>query len=92
MARKANNRSGEKYITNEGYEVKIINCKDRFNCDIEFEGGLVLTRAFKEIQNGAVKNPYHKAVFGVGYIGVGKYSATVAGQMTPAYQIWHGLI
>jgi len=55
------NRVGEKYITNEGYNIEIVDYINCNNCTIEFEdGGRLYNRAFVDIKRGEVKNPNHK--------------------------------
>lgn len=49
-------RTGEKWITNEGYEVTIIEYFNWSNCAIQFENGLVIKNmAYNHIKNGQVK-------------------------------------
>lgn len=53
-------KTGEEFVTNEGCNLKIIEYRGAFNCDIQFEDGLVLKNLqYDNIKNGAVKNPYH---------------------------------
>jgi hypothetical protein len=67
-------RVGEKHITNEGYIVKICEYYRANNVTIEFDNGLkIFNRAYDSIRIGSIKNPYHKSVLGIGYIGVGDY-------------------
>jgi len=83
-------RTGEKHITNEGYEIEIIECFGRQNCTIRFECGFVLKyRHYKEIKNGNIKNPYHKSVHGVGCIGVGPYKKATH---IKSYKTWSGML
>jgi len=68
------------------------NCQD---IDIEFldEHHYVKEHAtYVNFKRGVVKNPYDKTVFGVGYMGVGKYKSKIDGKMTDEYEKWTGLI
>ena len=86
-------RTGESYLTKEGYQIKIIKCKGSLSCDIEFEGGVIIEDLnYHQIKNGQVKNPYHKSVYGVGYIGIGKYVAHVKRKPTKSYDTWIGML
>lgn len=60
---------GTKYVTNEGYEVIIVDYQDSRHVTIEFENGYRTINTFSNIQHGRIKNPYHKSVLRVGYIG-----------------------
>lgn len=69
-------RIGETYVTNEGYNVEIIECFSSLNCSIRFDCGHVeYNKIFNNIKTGKIKNPNHKSVYGVGFVGVGKYLA-----------------
>ena len=62
------NRVGEKYITNEGYEIEIIEYFGVFKCTIRFNNGIsIKNKVYSAIIKGCIKNPYHLSVFGVGY-------------------------
>lgn len=81
-------RTGEKYTTTEGYEVEIVEYFTHRNCTIQFEDGTRLyNRERKDVQKGNVKNPFHKSIHGVGYLGVGPY-----GSKTKTYQTWKGMM
>lgn len=83
------NRLGEKHITNEGYEVEIIeyfNCK---NCTVIFENGCeIKNRSYSDLKKGKIKNPYHLSVYGVGCLGEGVYKCTVNKKLTSEYKHW----
>ena len=84
------NRVGEKFITNEGYEVEIIEYFDCNNVTLKLKDNNVLTNIrFSAIKKGQVKNPYHKSVYGVGCIGVGLYSTT---NNVLHYNCWRSLL
>lgn len=70
-------RMGETHITFEGYSIKIIESQGSRNCTIQFEDGIVLTEMqYGHIKRGAIRNPFHKAVYNVGYIGQGRYDSS----------------
>ena len=69
------NRVGEKHMTNDGYEVEIIEYIDSYNVLIEFKDGCTITVQYGHLKRGKVKNPNHLSTFGVGYFGVGEYVA-----------------
>ena len=71
-------RLGEVNISNEGYEMKIVEYNNSLNIIIEFqnEHKTKVRTNYDAFKRGNVKNPYHKSVFGVGCIGEGKYKST----------------
>lgn len=92
---KLKNRVGEKYITNEGYEVEIIEYFGIYNCTIRFKdiSYTVLTNTFYwNIKKGYISNPNHRTICNVGYFGQGKYKSSVNRKMTKFYIIWKLMI
>ena len=72
------NRVGEKYITNEGCEVEIIEYFSATNCTVRFMCGLIRPNIFfNNVKKGNIKNPHHPSVYNVGFIGVGKYLVSI---------------
>lgn len=83
---------GKKFITNEGYEVEIVEKIGYHKRRIKFENGYEVLVFSKAIEEGRIKNPYHLSVFGVGYFGVGEYNAKIDGKNTPEYLVWSGML
>lgn len=85
------NRVGEKYITNEGYEIEIIEYNSNEDIKVVFENGCIKNVQYSQIKKGGVKNPYHRSVFNVGYFGEGSYKGSENKNMTNIYNTWHGM-
>lgn len=84
-----NNRVGEKYITNEGFKIEIIEYFSALNCTIKFEDGCIIKNTrYDHIKEGAIKNPNKKSVFGVGFFGHGEYRASVKYKSNRYYTTW----
>ena len=86
---------GSKYITNEGYEVEIVEIVEKLNNDkrkVRFKDGYEVEVFVQAIRTGQIKNPYHPSVFGVGYFGIGDYKAQIYGKATPEYTTWVGIL
>jgi hypothetical protein len=84
------NRVGEKYMTNEGYVIEIIEYFNHKNCTIKFEdSSIIKNRRFGNIQRGQIRNSFHKSVFGVGYFGVGKYNRK---SYFKIYEAWKSML
>jgi hypothetical protein len=88
---------GDKFTTNEGYEIEVIEydvykrVKIRFNTEFPSEKYV----AVKEILKGNIKNPYHVTVRGVGFWGVGPYTSKVQGnpyKSTKEYVHWSSML
>lgn len=88
-------RIGEKYITKRGEAFEIVEYFSHMNCTIQFEDGVILkNNTYQNVKNGEVKNPNHPSIYGVGYIGQGKYSSStkVNGKHTKYYMVWHSMM
>lgn len=84
------NRTGEKHITKQGYPIEVIECFKSTNCTVIFEDGLIIKKVdYSAIKNGTLKNPLHRSLCGVGFIGIGKYEAS---RNSKPYSIWRGVI
>ena len=87
-------RIGKINISNEGYEMKIIKYDNCDNIWIEFQDeykARVYT-SYKAFKKGEVKNPFHKTICDVGYVGIGKYKTRENRKNTKAYTIWTNMI
>lgn len=87
------NRNGEEYTSKEGCKLKIIDYIDCGNCTIQFEDGTILEKiSFGNIKDGRVKNPFHPSIYGVGYIGQGKYRTQYDKIPNLCYGVWVGIL
>lgn len=84
---------GNRYKTNEGYEVEIIDYVDRHHVLIKFADypDLQIWSTLQNITKGQIKNPFHKSIYGIGYYGVGPYTARVNNIKTEAYIKWFSM-
>ena len=95
MGRPVVNRVGEKYMTYEGYEAEILESISSKNNTIRINdeyGAILYNRAFKEIKNGQIKNPYHRSVYGVGFSGQGKYKISLNRVVTKCGNRWSKIL
>ncbi len=91
---KIEDRVGEKYITNEGYEVTIIECINIRNCTAQFKCGLQIKNIQHfNIKRGSIKYPLHPSVYKIGYFGVGKYKGKdIDGKVSKIYSVWYSML
>lgn len=87
-------RVGEYFITNEGYKIVIVEYNNNKDITVEFqdEHGVKVSTDYSTCKNGKIKNPYHPSVFGVGYIGVGKYKTSINYEKTECYKDWQSML
>ena len=87
-------RLGEISISNEGYKMKIVEYNGKNDIIVEFQDKYKtkVKAEYGQFKKGRVKNPYHKSVYGVGYIGEGKYKVSENGRQTKAYKTWNHML
>ena len=87
-------RLGSVNISNEGYEMKIIEYNGVRNIVVEFqdEYKTKVTTRYQHFKDGNVKNPFHKTLYGVGYYGVGKYKSRDNNQESIIYKYWRSMM
>ena len=87
-------RIGEEGCNKFGSKMIIIGYRKYSDIDVYF---LEYNWTFKHTQynnfkNGNIKCPYEPTMYGVGYFGEGKYTATENGKITDEYIIWHDML
>lgn len=74
-------------------QFKIIKYTSTNEVLIEFlETNFQTTATFNNIKKGAVKDPYFPNIYGVGYIGLGKYNSRIDGVQTSCYKRWKEIL
>ena len=92
-----NNRVGERFRNRDdlgGYEFVIVEYNSYSDVWVQFQDehkAIVHTR-YEYCKKGGIKNPYHPSVYGVGYLGVGKYKSSINGKMTKEYREWKSML
>lgn len=94
MVNNLKNRVGEKHMTNEGYEIEIIEYLNYKDCAIRFiSNDIVLkNKSYYNIVNGIIKNPFNKKLYNIGYIGIGEHKSTIEGHKTKKYTTWNTML
>ena len=87
-------RIGKINISNEGYEMKIIKYDNSDNIWIEFQDEYKarVHTSYKAFKKGEVKNPFHKTICDIGYVGIGKYKTRENRKNTEVYTTWTNMI
>ena len=88
------NRIGEENINTFGSKMVIREYRKAIDLDVYFpEYDWTFEHAtYQSFKNGEIKCPYEPKVYGVGYLGEGKYKAFENGKKTDEYIIWHGML
>lgn len=87
-------RTGEKGVNNFGSEMIIIEYRGALDIDVYFpEYDWTFKNAdYGNFKKGKVKCPYERSVFGIGYLGEGKYKVWENGKQTRVYRTWHNML
>lgn len=79
------------YKTNEGYNVEVISSEGKFRI-IKFPDGNIKKVEQSSLSKGRVKNPLHKSVFNVGFLGYGGYKTSINKIKTDCYNVWVNML
>jgi len=80
------------FVTNEGYKCILIDGGSKSKYVTARIEDYVFEAAPSDIKRGVVKYPLHPSVFGVGYIGIGKYKSRNGKEACPSSQIWRSML
>lgn len=85
---------GDTFVTNEGYECKVIGYRNCKEVDVEFmtDKKYMVTTETKHVKTGAIKYPYRPTSYGKGYYGVGQYKANINNCKSMAYRKWSSML
>ena len=86
---------GEVRENNKGTKMKIIRCNGNDDIDVEFLDDfhyIKRNNTYNNFVRGQIKNPYDKTLYGIGYIGHGRYKPSINKQNTPAYNQWVSML
>lgn len=84
-------KAGEINMSNEGYEMKIVEYNNANDIIVEFQDKYKtkVHTQYVNFKKGVAKNPYHPSVYNVGYLGVGKYSRKTHFEI---YKCWKSML
>lgn len=85
---------GKVFKTNKGGDCIVLKYNNSNDVIVRFIDGKAFTTSARlvSLRKGNVKNFLSPSVFGVGYLGEGKYVSSVGGVKTPEYVAWKGAL
>lgn len=84
---------GKVFPTKTSGNLEVVSYINARNVEVIFlTTGHRATTQMSQIRSGKVKDPLHPSVFGVGFIGVGKYKVSDNSKITKAYQCWSNML
>jgi len=87
-------KAGDIFQINEGGSVTVIECLSALEVIIQHNDDRehkAVVRSYN-LRLGKVKNPYRKAVCGVGFVGVGDHKVRDGNKDSPAYRSWSRIL
>lgn len=86
-------RTGERHTTKEGYETEITKYTNANNVEVKFlcNGYVIGRTSYANIVKGCLKNPFHRSLRGVGFLGVGKYKTSINKKRPMYYTAWKNM-
>lgn len=88
-------RTGEVRNNNFGTPMKIVVYRTSDDIDVEFQDDYRYIKkhsSYVNFRRGNIKNPYDKTRYGVGYLGVGKHTASIDGEYNYIYDLWADML
>lgn len=86
--------SGQTFTTTEGGTVTVIDVVNSSNITVKHndQNGHVAMSSLGHLNEGTLKNPYHRSIYGVGYLGVGAFQSRTHGDVVDAYSAWTAMM
>lgn len=85
-------RIGEINKNTFGSNVEIVEYNNSNNIKVKFDDGYEKYCAYHDFKRGYVKSPYEKRSHNTGFLGEGKYKATINNKHTNIYQYWMSMM
>ena len=94
MGRKVIDRTGEEGYNSFGSKIVIKEYRKRRDIDVYFPEYDWIAKhvQYNNFKKGTIECPYEPRVYGVGYLGEGKYTATENGKKTDKYKIYYSML
>ena len=85
---------GEVGYNNNGEEMRIIRYGNANDIDVRFDDGTIIEhKTYGNFKKGLIKNPMTPSVYGVGFIGKGRFKTKDAnGKHTKCYEVWQKML
>ena len=88
-------RTGEVGVNNDGEKMVIVRYGNSKDIDVEFvnDGTVIKNKRYGDFKKGKIKNPMTPTVYGVGYMGIGKFkSRDENGKPTKCHKVWQSML
>ena len=84
---------GQIYKTNGAGSCEVLEYRDCYDVTVRFidTGYITVTRS-EQLKDGRVRDKLFPSIYGVGFLGIGPYRATIGRSDTKAYKTWKNMI
>lgn len=87
------NRIGEVFYSKRDEKYTIVGQTSSTKVTVEFEDKTTIEGIFyQNAKNGEVKNPNYRTVYGIGFLGQGKYKSSINAKPTKSYIQWMNML
>lgn len=85
--------AGSIYQSSESGNFEVIEYINYSNVKVRFlSTGFIKTASKRQVLNGNIKDPMHKRVYGIGFIGIGNQNRSSKGISNQIYNSWYGML
>lgn len=94
MGRNTIDRTGEIGVNTFGSEMIIVEYRGCHNIDVYFPEYDYTAKGvrYDDFKKGNIKCPYDRSIYGIGYLGEGKYKVRKNGKLTRVYRTWYNML
>ena len=94
MGRKVIDRTGEERLNKFGSKMVISRYRNNLDIDVYFpEYNWTFEHAqYQSFKNGNIRCPYELRIYGVGYLGEGKYKMLENGKQKKEFRVWYDML
>jgi len=92
IVKELKNKMGEIKKSNSCGLMKIIEYNKYSDIKVKFKTGSVVKTNYSSFKNGGVKDPLFPSMYGIGYVGIGKYKTSINSKITIEYNTWKHML
>lgn len=87
-----NNRIGEMSYNKNNAKMTIVEYKNYNKIKVKFDTGNVVNTSYGSFLKGKVLNTFDREVYGIGYLGEGKYKPSINWKAISSYNTWRSML
>lgn len=92
MAKKKIERIGETVINKFGSVITLIEYNEANDITVKFDNGYIVKTIYDSFSKGKLEDVFEKTIYGIGYLGNGKYKTRFGNKNSKQYSTWHCML